>query len=170
MDRIMIQRIYNDHILNKKSNNEYKNVIVNGGNTVGLYAAFLLFIGNLLLMVVKFRVAPRPRSPTPLSNDFFRILSAPKEFENPVLRLRGRRRTLITLDDQTSPLSHLHKSTTNILVHLDHPISIKFQPKSLKSRNITFNLLRSIDILLNHSNLSLSPLFPSDPLIKLRMK
>jgi len=105
MDRIMIQRIYNDHILNKKSNNEYKNVIVNGGNTVGLYAAFLLFIGNLLLMVVKFRVAPRPRSPTPLSNDFFRILSAPKEFENPVLRLRGRRRTLITLDDQTSPLT-----------------------------------------------------------------
>nr|CAD2191182.1 unnamed protein product [Meloidogyne enterolobii] len=52
MDRIMIQRIYNDHILNKKSNNEYKNVIVNGGNTVGLYAAFLLFIEGMNVTLI----------------------------------------------------------------------------------------------------------------------
>uniref|UniRef100_A0A1I8BBC5 Uncharacterized protein n=1 Tax=Meloidogyne hapla TaxID=6305 RepID=A0A1I8BBC5_MELHA len=46
MDKIIIEELYNDHLHNRRLRKEYKNVIVEGAGTIGLYAAFKLFIGN----------------------------------------------------------------------------------------------------------------------------
>ncbi|CAK5080003.1 unnamed protein product [Meloidogyne enterolobii] len=52
MDKIIIEQIYTDHFSNKKSNKQYKNVLVEGGGPIGLYATIKLFIEGMNVTLI----------------------------------------------------------------------------------------------------------------------
>uniref|UniRef100_A0A915LPR9 Uncharacterized protein n=1 Tax=Meloidogyne javanica TaxID=6303 RepID=A0A915LPR9_MELJA len=52
MDKIIIEQIYTDHLSNKKSNKQYKNVVVEGCGPIGLYATIMLFIEGMNVTLI----------------------------------------------------------------------------------------------------------------------